>query len=127
LFDTQILRLPAEAAVPAIVSYYGNATIGAYPLNRLIALVMIATAGGALYQLLRGRIPRSLAGAAAAFSSIAVGLALTRIVPNAMRLGSGGGSLTEHAALARSICYDHLLCLALMVGFIAVEVASTRR
>lgn len=127
LFDTRILRLAPEIAVPMIVAYYDNATIQAYPLNRLIALVMVATVGGAIYQLLRGGVERWIAAPAVILSVIPVALALTRIVPNAMRLGTGVGSLEEQATLARAICFDHLLCLAMMCAFIAVQIGALRR
>lgn len=126
LFDTQVLRRPPEDVVGVIAAYYENATLRAYPMNRVIGLVMIVTALGSLYQLLRGRIERKTALAAAACSTIAVGLALTRIVPNAMRLGARGGSVEEQVELAQTICFDHMVCLTIMLAFIAVQIAGAR-
>jgi hypothetical protein len=45
-------------------------------------------------------------------------LALKRTVPNAARLGSRSGSLTDQSALARSIWRDHLVCAACVVAFL---------
>jgi hypothetical protein len=126
LFDTQILRLPAQDVVGIVVVYYENAALRAYPMNRLIGLVMIATAAGAIYQTAKGRIDRR-ALAATACCGIAVGLALLRVVPNAMRLGARPGSIEEQIALARAICFDHIVCLLLMSAFVALQIRARAR
>jgi hypothetical protein len=127
LFDTQILRMAPADAVGIIVGYYGNATLRAYPLNRVIGLVMIVTVLGSIFQLLRGRIERRAEITAAALAVAAVGLALLRVVPNAMSLGRGTGAVAEQIALARGICFDHMICLTLMLGFIATQIVAARR
>jgi hypothetical protein len=129
LFDVQIMRMPAEEAVAVISAYYANATTRAYPMNRLIGLTMLTLAGGAIWQLVRGEVDRRLAAAATATAMLPVGLALTRIVPNAVHIGERADSLEQQAALARSILVDHLACLALIVGFIVIQanIASRSR
>jgi hypothetical protein len=126
LFDVQILRIAPEHAVDVIAGYYENATLRAYPMNRLISLIMIVTVLGAIYQLVRGRIERAQA-AAMILSGSAVGLALTRVVPNAMLIGTRPGSLDDQIALARAICVDHMICLALMVAFTTTQIFAARR
>jgi hypothetical protein len=127
LFDTQIVRIAPEAAVTVISGYYANATTAASPLNRLVGVVMVFTVGGALYQLLRGRIERRLAIAAFVLSIIPVSLAIARVLPNAIELGQRRGSIAEQIALARSICFDHMLCLAMMAFFVTIEITLARR
>ena len=126
LFDTQILRLPPAEIIGVIVTYYENATLRAFPMNRLIGLTMIATVLGATYQLIRGGIDRRVAAVATTLAGIAVGLALARIVPNAMLLGSRTGSIDEQIVLARGICFDHVICLVLMAGFIVLQIRGAR-
>ena len=123
LFDVQLFRA-GPAAVPTIAAYYRHATIEAYPMNRLIAVMMLVTAIGALIQLLRSRSRRRDA-VLFARAAIPVGLALSRIVPNAMRLGGGADSAAEQARLAWTICIEHLICFASMAAFVIGEARRT--
>jgi hypothetical protein len=52
-----------------------------------------------------------------------IGLALTRTVPNAVRLGSRSDDAARQSRLARAICRDHLLCVGCMLAFIVIWVA----
>jgi len=129
IFDTQVLGQPREnGALPervlaSIAAYYKRATTDSFPMGRLIAAVMgigliaavtsLFTGGGAL--LLRLLALTLLAGP--------VALAAVRVVPDAVRLGSRKDDLQTQTALARRICRDHLVCLAGIAGFIAVELA----
>ena len=56
LFDVQILGADPSAGVASIVAYYRRATIEAYPMNRLIALIMLVTLGVTIYGLVRRRL-----------------------------------------------------------------------
>jgi uncharacterized protein YgbK (DUF1537 family) len=126
LFDSQIVRMPPEQAVAVISAYYKNATIDAQPLSRIIALTMLVWAGGAFFELLYGRIDRRLALAGAATAALPVGLALARVVPNAMLLGSQSSSTEQQIALARAIFFDHIICLTFVLAFIVIRtVAAT--
>jgi hypothetical protein len=125
LFDSQIVRMPAEPAVAVISAYYENATLNAYPMNRIIGVVMLLTVIGAIVQLVRSQTGRGLTALAAGAASVAVGLALMRVVPNAMRMGARSGELAEQVDLARSIFFDHIVCLILMVAFIVLQVVAT--
>ena len=127
LFDVQILGGAAESAVEGITAYYRRATIEAFPMNRMIAAVMLATLAGSVIQLVRGGADRRLAALALVLVAVPVALALLRIVPNAMRLGTGAGAFAERRELARAICFDHLLCAALIVAFVMVEAVQARR
>jgi hypothetical protein len=48
-------------------------------------------------------------------------LAALRVVPNAVRLATRSDAVREQSALARSICRDHLVCLAGIAGFVALQ------
>jgi hypothetical protein len=51
-----------------------------------------------------------------------IGLALTRTVRNAVRLGSRSDDAARQSRLARAICRDHLLCAGCMLAFIVLWV-----
>ena len=61
----------------------------------------------------------SIAAAAAA-----IGLAIVRVFPRAVRLGSRSLPQTEQGEIARSIFRDHVLCLAAMVTLLGVQLAA---
>jgi hypothetical protein len=50
-----------------------------------------------------------------------VAFAATRIVPDAVRLGARRDDAATQSALARRICRGHLVCLAAIAAFLAVE------
>lgn len=51
-------------------------------------------------------------------------LALLRTVPHAVALGSRTGTAAEQSTPARSICRDHLFCLAGMSAFLVLWVVG---
>jgi hypothetical protein len=59
----------------------------------------------------------------AVLAGVPILLALTRTVPNAVRLGDRSGSLTDQTRLARSIWRDHLFCACCMLAFVVLWVA----
>jgi hypothetical protein len=48
-------------------------------------------------------------------------LAARRVFPNARRLGSRKDSIEEQSRLARAIARDHVVCLASIVAFLAIQ------
>jgi hypothetical protein len=49
-----------------------------------------------------------------------LGIALTRTVPNAVRLGRRADTAVEQTRLARAIYWDHLVCALAMLGFLVL-------
>ena len=123
LFDTQLLRAAPESAVPTISAYYLQATTVAYPMNRLIALVMLITLATAVHQLVQGRIARRVSVATLLLAGAPIVLAIARVVPNAMRLGAQAGSFAEQVDIAQGILRDHVGCLALVAAFVVIQIA----
>jgi hypothetical protein len=111
MFDVQVLR--AAGAVPAqtlasISAYYARVTTAARPMNRLIALVMLATIAAAIAEVAGD-------GSAAAWASLAllaaaIALAGARTVPAAVRLGEGRDEPGRQSELARAILREHIFC-----------------
>jgi hypothetical protein len=129
IFDAQVLRhrradeLP-EPALASIVGYYHRATTTSRPMSLLIALVMAILLAALGFHALRGGNPGWLVGVAAVLAGVPILLAMVRTVPNAVRLGNRVGTPAEQSRLARSICRDHLFCIASMSAFLVVWIAT---
>src|SRR5438128_8267026 len=92
MFDVQVLGrgddpLPEEV-LASIAAYYRRVTTEARPMNYLVALVMLVTAGGTLIGLLRGVGSPGLHLVSLALCGVPIVGARVRTVPNAVRLGS---------------------------------------
>jgi hypothetical protein len=129
LFDAQVrtggrpgAELP-EPVLASIAGYYRRAVTGSRPLSRLIAVVMVVLLAALAYRVVRGDDPEWLVAVSALLAGVPVLLALTRTVPNAVRLGGRSGSPTDQSMLARSIWRDHLLCAACMLAFLVLWVS----
>jgi hypothetical protein len=129
MFDVQVLRhrgdrrpLPDDV-LASISGYYRRVTTAARPMNRLIAAVMVATLAAIVAQIAGGDAPRWVGWAALALAGAAIGLAAAHTVPAAVRLGARAGAPEEDSRLARSICRDHLLCLAAIASLVVIELA----
>jgi hypothetical protein len=135
LFDVQVLRHRAADPLPedvlaSIAAYYRRVTTTARPLGHLVALAMFVTAGAALVAALRAfraGAPALVHVAAFALVAAPAALALVRVVPNAVRLGARRDGPEIQSALAREICRDHLLCLASIAAFVALQIALATR
>jgi hypothetical protein len=128
IFDTQVLRhrgahkLP-ESVLDSISGYYHRATTTSRPMSYLIALVMLTLLGSLGFRWLLGDDAIWVLTASTVLAAVPILLALVRTVPNAVRLGARAGSPAELSHLARSICRDHLVCLAFMSAFLVLWVA----
>lgn len=128
MFDTQVLgrrnardELP-KSVLASIAAYYGRATTGSRPMNRLIAVVMVVLLAALAVRAVRGHDPGWLVAASAVLAGAPIGLALTRTVPNAVRLGSRSDDAARQSRLARAICRDHLMCAGCMLAFVVLWV-----
>jgi hypothetical protein len=116
MFDVQVLRHPdgelPETVLASIAGYYRRVTTEARPMNRLVAVAMLSTVTAIVVQLIRGDAPRWVSAASAVTALVPIGLAGGRTVPDAVRLGSRRDSVPAQSRLARSVCRDHLVCVA---------------
>ena len=71
----------------SIAGYYRRVTTAARPMNRLIALVMVATLVAIVVQLARDDAPLWVSIASLALAGSAIVLAAAHTVPSAVRLG----------------------------------------
>jgi len=127
IFDVQVLRHPArgddvpEPVLASIAAYYRRATTDSRPMSHLIGGVMAATLAVLLVELFRGDEARPVVGASLALVGAPIALAYVRVVPNAIRLGRRTDTSGTQSALARAICRDHLLCFAMVLAFVALQ------
>ena len=103
--------LPTEV-LASISAYYRRVTTEAYPMNRLVAAVMLLTLAAIVAEIVEGVHPWWIGWASLALAGSGVVSTLRRTVPNARRLGAAQDTLVVQSALARSICRDHLFSLA---------------
>src|SRR5262249_41014755 len=96
-------------------------TTDAHPMQVLVGVVMATVILGSAWQM-RYASHRRLRWAALVSSLVPIGLAAVRVFANAVRLGAQAGSAAEQSALARSIFADHVLCLALIGTFTAIQI-----
>jgi hypothetical protein len=127
MFDVQVLghhddELP-PAVLASIAAYYGRVTTRARPMNRLVALAMVATIAAVVAELVRGS---GWAGwASLGLVGAAVALAAGRTLPNAIRLGAQHDPPARQSELARAILRDHVCCLAAIATLLALQLSTT--
>ena len=125
MFDVQVVhRDPADVSehrVASIASYYRRVTTTARPMNRLVAVVMVATLGSIIAEIARGERPRWLGWVSLVLAGAAILLAGARTVPSAVRLGARTDCAERQAKLAQSILRDHLLCAAAILALLVLQ------
>jgi hypothetical protein len=128
MFDAQTRNHPGPAlpteVLASISSYYRRVTIEAYPMNRLIALVMIVTLLAIVTEIIRNVDHWWIGWISLAAAVTAIGLARRRTIPNAARLGRAKGSIEAQTTLARAIYRDHIYCLAGMTIVLALQLTA---
>jgi hypothetical protein len=128
MFDVQTRKhrdgiLPPEV-LASISGYYRRVTTEAFPMNRLVALVMLLTLvvygveivwGGYAWWIGWGSLALALSGFVPT---------MKRTVPNARRLGSAQDSAEEQSRLARAICRDHMISFARMGVILVLQLIA---
>jgi hypothetical protein len=128
MFDVQVLGLGESSPLPepvlaSIATYYHRVTIEAFPMNRLVAAVMLVAVLTSILQLSQRKAPLHFILPTFLLSAAPVALALTRIVPNAMRLATRSDTIEVQSELARSICRDHIASAIAIAIFVALQLA----
>ena len=130
MFDVQAAR-PTNGVLPrdvvaSIATYYRRVTTMARPMNRLVAVVMLATLAALVAEIAVRRAPTWAVWASLGFALAGIGLAAVRTVRNAVRLGRGTDDLATQSGLARSILRDHLVCAAAIAAALVLQLAVVR-
>ena len=128
MFDVQTRNQPGPAlpseVLASISSYYRRVTIEAYPMNRLIALVMVLTLIAIVTEIIRNTDHWWIGWISLASAVSAIGLARIRTIPNAARLGRAKGSIESQTTLARAIYRDHIYCIAAIAVVLVLQLTA---
>jgi hypothetical protein len=129
MFDVQVWPHRGDDLVPvavtdSIAAYYRRVTTDASPMGKLISAVMAALVALLVWQAARGGTAAWVSVVSLMATATAVGLALTRVVPNAQRLGARRDPHEMQSALARGIFRDHLVFLGLMVTVLVLQLVA---
>jgi hypothetical protein len=128
MFDVQTRKyasdpLPAEV-LTSISSYYRRVTTEAYPMNRLVALVMVLTLAAICAEIVQGQNPWWIGWGSLALAGSGFVPTMTRTVPNARRLGMAADSAEDQSRLARAICRDHMFSFARMSAVLILQLMA---
>jgi hypothetical protein len=130
MFDIQVRGHSAGDLPPAVLAsigaYYARVTTAARPMNRLVALAMLATIAAIGVQLGRGEVPTWLGVVSLVLVGGPVLLASVHTVPAAVRLGAATDPPGEQSRLARSIGRDHLACLTGIAALLVLQLVFGR-
>ena len=115
MFDVQARGTVTDEAIASISTYYRRVTTDARPMNRLVALAMLATVTAIVVELVTDRVAPWVGWVSLGFAIFPMSVAALRTVPRAVRLGAGRDPTDEQARMARRILREHVLCF-LSVG-----------
>ena len=128
MFDVQVLRRPAgeleEPVLASIAGYYRRVTTMAAPMNRLVAAVMLLTLGAIIAQIAAGQGPAWAGWVSLVLAAVPIGVAGSRTVPSAVRLGTRSDPPARQSDLARAICRQHLFCFGSIAALLVVQLAA---
>jgi hypothetical protein len=130
MFDIQVRGHPTGDLPPAVLgsigAYYARVTTAARPMNRLVALAMLATIAAIGVQLGRGEVPTWLGVVSLVLVGGPVLLASVHTVPAAVRLGAATDPPGEQSRLARSIAREHVACLTGIATLLVLQLVCGR-
>lgn len=118
MFDVQT-RMSAANVLPAevlasISAYYRRVTTEAYPMNRLVAWVILLTLAAIVAEIVGGSYAWWIAWGSLLLVGSGFLTTMLRTVPNARRLGTAADAPQEQTRLARVIFRDHMFSFTCM-------------
>ena len=129
MFDSQVRAAGRDGplddrSLASIAGYYHRATTTSQPMGSAIAGVMVVLLATLAAEAIRGQVPGPILALSAALAGGPILLALTRTVPNAVRLGRRSGDPGEQSRLARAVYRDHLICVVGMFAFLVLWIVA---
>ena len=128
MFDVQTRRHSGDVLPPdvlaSISAYYRRVTTEAYPMNRLVALVMLLTLAAIIAGIVQGENPWWIG-----WGSLAAGRQRLRADHDAHRpqrpaAGKRQDSPEEQSRLARAVCRDHMFSFARMLVVLILQLIA---
>jgi hypothetical protein len=128
MFDVQVVPHRASEQLPddvlaSIAAYYRRVTTAARPMNRLIALVMLATLAAIVVEIASGELEAWVPWASLALALPPVLLAGAHTVPTAVRLGARRDPPARQSAAARSLFREHAYCACSIAALLVLQLA----
>jgi hypothetical protein len=124
MFDVQVRGGATDAAVESIATYYARVTRAARPMNRLVALAMLATIVAVIAEVVGDSVPRWAAFVSVPLILAPVALAGSQTVPAAVRLGQRVDPPEVRRTAAVHILRQHVVCFACIALLLAVQLTS---
>jgi hypothetical protein len=126
MFDVQTRKSAADPLPPEVLisAYYRRVTIEAYPMNRLVAVVMLLTIAAICFEIARGEYAWWIGWASLLLAASGFVPTMMRTVPNARRLGTAADSAEEQTRLARAVCRDHMFSFARMSVVLVLQLIA---
>ena len=128
MFDVQTRQHPGDVLPPEVLgsisAYYRRVTTEAYPMNRLVALVMLLTLAAICAEIVQAENPWWIGWVSLLLAASGFVPTMMRTVPNARRLGSGKDTAEEQSRLARAVCRDHMLSFARMFAVLMLQLIA---
>ncbi len=110
-----------EPVLASIAGYYARVTTAARPMNRLIALTMLATLAAIVVEIAKGESEAWVGWVSLALALAPILLAGLRTVPTAVRLGTRRDPPAVQSELARAALAQHVFCFICIACLIAVQ------
>ena len=92
-------------------------------MNRLIALVMLATLAAIVVEIVNDAGQAWAPWASLALAIPPIALAGTRTVPSAVTLGTRRDPVADQSTLARSIYHQHMFCVIAIAALLVLQLA----
>ena len=126
MFDAQAPQR-TDSAVESIATYYARVTRAARPMNRLISVAMLGLLASIIAELLDDSVPPWASWSSIALAVLPIGLAGTKTVPAAVRLGQRVDPPDVRMRVANEILRQHVFCLACIGTLLVVQLVSAAR
>ena len=128
MFDVQTRKSAADPLPPEILAsisaYYRRVTTEAYPMNRLVAVVMLLTLAAICVEIVRGEYAWWIGWGSLLLAGSGFVPTMMRTVPNARRLGRAEDTPEETSRLARAVCRDHMFSFARMSCVLVLQLIA---
>jgi hypothetical protein len=128
MFDVQTRGHTGEVLPPEVLAsisaYYRRVTTDAWPMNRLIALVLLLTLAAICAEIVQGQNPWWIGWSSIVLAGGGFVPTMMRTVPNARRLGMAADSVEEQTRLSRAVCRDHMLSFARMTVVLGLQLIA---